>query len=233
MLDMVSETEKHLCGVLAQAKRDDVPFRHWNLRDVLPAAMAEEFAAMNAVVPEIGGGTRAAVNSQRCFLSLENRFHFPFCAELAAALQSSAIVSELSTLCEVDLDGSYLRIEFCQDQDGFWLEPHTDIGAKLFTAQIYLTHKQADEKLGTDLLDSEHNLIVRKEGAFNTGTIFVPSSDTWHAFGQRKISGLRRSLIVNYVLPEWRSRHELAFPDECVKTEPSSLFTRLRKRLVT
>jgi hypothetical protein len=24
---------------------------------------------------------------------------------------------------------------------------------------------------------------------------------------------VRRSLIVNYVKPEWRSRHELAYPD--------------------
>jgi hypothetical protein len=25
--------------------------------------------------------------------------------------------------------------------------------------------------------------------------------------------GIRRSLIVNYVKPDWRSRHELSFPD--------------------
>jgi len=47
----------------------------------------------------------------------------------------------------------------------------------------------------------------------NAGLIFIPGSDTWHGFHRRPIVGVRRSLIVNYVKPEWRSRHELAFPD--------------------
>ena len=41
----------------------------------------------------------------------------------------------------------------------------------------------------------------------------MPASDTWHGFHKRPIAGVRRSLIVNYVKPEWRSRHELAYPD--------------------
>jgi hypothetical protein len=41
----------------------------------------------------------------------------------------------------------------------------------------------------------------------------VPGADTWHGFRRRPIAGIRRSLIVNYVKSEWRSRHELAFPD--------------------
>ena len=45
----------------------------------------------------------------------------------------------------------------------------------------------------------------------NRGLIVIPAADTWHGF-------LRRSLIVNYVKPEWRSRHELAFPDQPVLT---------------
>ena len=48
------------------------------------------------------------------------------------------------------------------------------------------------------------------------GLIFVPGADTWHGFTRRPIVGVRRSLIVNYVKPEWRSRHELAFPNEAV-----------------
>ena len=35
-------------------------------------------------------------------------------------------------------------------------------------------------------------------------------------FTPRAIRGVRRSLIVNYVKPEWRARHELAFPDQVV-----------------
>jgi hypothetical protein len=35
--------------------------------------------------------------------------------------------------------GSYLRVEFAQDTDGFWLEPHTDLGVKAFTMLLYLS----------------------------------------------------------------------------------------------
>lgn len=41
-------------------------------------------------------------------------------------------------------------------------------------------------------------------------------TDTWHGFGKRPIGGIRRSIIVNYVKDEWRSRHELAYPDRPV-----------------
>ena len=46
----------------------------------------------------------------------------------------------------------------------------------------------------------------------NSGVIFMPGSDTWHGFRKRAIDGVRRSLIVNYVKPEWRARHELLLP---------------------
>ncbi|MGD0186545.1 MAG: hypothetical protein ABSC25_15020 [Roseiarcus sp.] len=37
--------------------------------------------------------------------------------------------------------------------------------------------------------------------------------DAWRGFRRRPVDGVRRSLIINDVKPEWRSRHELAFPD--------------------
>jgi hypothetical protein len=57
---------------------------------------------------------------------------------------------------------------------------------------------------------------LRPSGAFNTALVFVPGADTWHGFAPRPIRGARRSLIVNYVKPEWRSRHELAYPETAV-----------------
>lgn len=217
MADTMTLAEAHLSAVLDRAERRDVPFRHWNLTDVLPDTMTNAFTAMPARVPDVGAGTRAAANSQRSFVSVENRQKFWFCADLADALQSPRLTSALAQLCNVDLAGSFLRIEFCQDREGFWLEPHTDIGAKLFTAQIYLSTHAGAENMGTDFLDADGNLVIRTEGAFNTGHIFIPASDTWHSFGKRPFDGVRRSLIVNYVRPEWMARHELAFPDEPVR----------------
>ncbi len=82
---------------------------------------------------------------------------------------------------------------------------------------IYLSDHPDAEDWGTDILDADRNLVCRASGAFNTGLIFLPAANTWHGFAPRKIRGLRRSLIINYVVPEWRARHELAYPTQPVE----------------
>jgi hypothetical protein len=135
---------------------------------------------------------------------------------LAEAFQDEATTALLEDMCEVRLRGNFLRIECALDTDGFWLEHHTDIGAKLFTMLGYLSEGQDAEDWGTDIMDASGVVLRRLSGAFNTGLIFVPGPETWHGFARRPIRGVRRSLIVNYVKPEWRSRHELAFPETAV-----------------
>jgi len=59
------------------------------------------------------------------------------------------------------LTGTSLRIEYCQDCEGFWLSPHTDIGVKKFTMQIYLSNEPGSRDWGTDLLDEQKALVRR------------------------------------------------------------------------
>ena len=114
----------------------------------------------------------------------------------------------------IQLGGAYLRIEYAQDTDGFWLEPHTDLGVKLFTFLIYLSRDPSHADLGTDLYDIEKRHVGRSPFASNSAMIFVPSDVTYHGFEPRKINGVRKSLIVNYVTAEWRAREQLSFPDQ-------------------
>jgi hypothetical protein len=65
-------------------------------------------------------------------------------------------------------------------------------------------------------MDASGRVFERAPGTENRGLVFVPGEATWHGFAKRPIFGVRRLLIVNYVKPEWRSRHELAFPYEAV-----------------
>jgi trehalose utilization protein len=81
---------------------------------------------------------------------------------------------------------------------------------------VYLSAEPGCEAWGTDLLDGPETLVATMPYRRNSGFIFIPGADTWHGFHARPIEGVRRSLIVNYVKPEWRSRHELAFPDRPV-----------------
>ena len=158
-------------------------------------------------------GRRETHNSSRLFFGAENRARYAVCDALSAGFQSLGVVERIERLCDVRLRGSHLRIEYCLDTDGFWLEPHTDIGAKLFTMLVYLSTRAGQRGLGHRY--SRRQPQPRRHRALPTQRRprLHPGSDTWHGFHRRPIEGVRRSLIVNYVKPEWRSRHELAFPD--------------------
>ena len=81
---------------------------------------------------------------------------------------------------------------------------------------IYLSKGANCSHWGTDVLDESRTVVARAPYAFNEGLIFIPGSNTWHGFEKRPIDGVRKSIIVNYVGPEWRARQELCFPDKPV-----------------
>ena len=204
-----------LIGAFDNASFGAAPYRHWLPEGMLPQTALAAIDALPVATPKIDDthGKRETNNKTRLFFGAEERARFPVCEALASALQSERVVARLERLCDLNLRDSSLRIEYCLDTDGFWLEPHTDIGAKLFTMLIYLSDAPGCEAWGTDILDAELKLVATSPYRRNIGLIFVPAADTWHGFHKRKIDGVRRSLIVNYVKPEWRARRELAFPD--------------------
>ena len=205
---------RQFLACLAASRQESRPFRHWLLADALPEATCAAIDALPVAPLRIADtlGKRETNNSTRLFFGADEIARHPVCAEIASALQSEAVTGRIATLCGVALGGAYLRIEYCLDTDGFWLEPHTDIGAKLFTMLIYLSDEPGSEAWGTDILDADMNLVATAPYRRNGGLIFIPAADTWHGFHRRPIEGVRRSLIVNYVRSEWRSRHELAWP---------------------
>lgn len=211
----------HIRHALRHASAETQPYPYWLLRGVLPPSLARAVIALPFMPPRIGDtlGRRETHNSARIFASPENRHRFAACETLAEAFQDDATCGLLEDLCGIHLAGSFLRIECCLDTDGFWLEPHTDIGAKLLTMLVYLSDHPDAADWGTDIMDADGRVLGRAPGTFNSGLIFIPGPDTWHGFTRRPIRGVRRSLIVNYVKPEWRSRHELAFPETPVLSE--------------
>jgi hypothetical protein len=204
----------HFCAALGWAQVADAPFRHWHLLGAFPEEVLRAITDLPVPTPVIGDtqGRRETHNATRSFLTGAPD-QAPLCQALAEALQSRAVVARLEAQCGVSLRGSFLRLEYCQDRDGFWLEPHTDIGAKFFTALIYLANPAPDEEWGTDIYASPGDHAGTIPYRFNQGLIFIPSANSWHGFIRRKITGIRRTLIVNYVTPDWRARHELAFPE--------------------
>ena len=194
------------------------PYPHWLLSNIFPGDVCDAIRMLpfNPPVIEDTLGKRETHNASRVFFSAGNRARFDVCGSVAEALQDGPAVRKLEKTCGVSLKGNYLRIEYCQDTDGFWLEPHTDIGAKVFTILVYLSTGPGSETWGTDVHDENLDLVATAPHAFNCGLIFIPAANTWHGFHKRPIDGVRKSIIVNYVKDEWRSRHELAFPDRPV-----------------
>jgi hypothetical protein len=217
-----SAVAMRIAAALGAAREERRPFRHWLLADVFPESVCAALAGLPLPVPPVPpDGRRELINSRRIFFTPGNQAAFPVCAAVARAFQALEVIATVEGVCEVALAGTTLRIEYCQDTDGFWLEPHTDIGAKLFTMLIYLPEAGDTAELGTDIYAGpEHHAGSAPYGR-NRGLMFVPGADTWHGFRRRPIDGSRRSIIVNFVSPEWRSRHEL-----CSASPVPSLETR-------
>ena len=197
------------------AKRSERPYRYWSVKACFPLDVVDDILALPFEAPSLEGisGKRELHNNTRKYFDADNRRRFPVCEAVAQAFQDKRVTSHIEKAFGSDLRGTYLRMEFAQDIDGFWLEPHSDLGVKLFTMLLYLSKDPRHKDLGTDIYDAEKRYFGRSPFASNAAMIFVPADNTFHGFEKRKIEGVRTSLIINYVTNEWRAREQLAFPE--------------------
>lgn len=214
------EIARHFGNALRGARRDDWPYRHWLLKEVFPDNLCVGILALPiapAVIDDCGG-VRDRRNDLRRFFTPRLRERHPACSVLAEALQHPEIARLFERTCGIEASGGFLRIEYIQDTDGAWLEPHCDIPEKLFSMVIYLCTGPDAKDWGTDIYDADRRWVGRSSAEFNSATIFVPGPNTWHGFDKRPIEGVRRLMEINYVRPSWRDRDQLAFPDRPIVT---------------
>ena len=206
-------------AAVAAAQTLDVPYRHHLLENVFPADVSDELANLPFAAPVLNGlsGKRELHNDQRSYFDAAAMERFPVMRGVAEALQSKRIVHLIHEAFGAPIDDTFLRLEYAQDIDGFWLEPHSDLGVKKFTCLIYLSDGPGHEKLGTDIYwsrERHYGVSPFKRGA---AMIFVPGDNTWHGFEKRPIEGVRRSVILNYVTHDWRAREQLSDPEQPVR----------------
>jgi len=199
---------------VANAERFAVPYPHVFASRVFPGDLSAALRALPFSVSPVGGlsGKRELHNDTRHYLDKPNCARFEVCAAVADAFQDREVALAIEAATGADLRGSYVRLEYAQDGDGFWLEPHTDLGVKKFTMLIYL-NGGGQEDLGTDLYRDHETWAKRTAFTDNCALIFVPGANTWHGLARRPIPGVRTSLIMNYVTDAWRARDQLAFPE--------------------
>ena len=210
----ISMTVRSLIDACERANHRSSPYDYWLLESILPESLCEAVASLPFEPPDaaIFDGRRETNNSSRIYFNRDNQQRHGPCREMADAFRHPEAIRKLKQLTGRDLALGRLRIEYCQDIDGFWLEPHVDLPVKLFTMLIYLSNDERLADAGTDVYDAspEHRLVTRAPYRWNAGMIFIPATDTWHGFAKRPIRALRKSIIINYVAQDWRATDELA-----------------------
>jgi hypothetical protein len=204
---------------VASRRTIDEPYRHDLLDDIFPKDMTDDLADLPFAAPRLDGisGKRELHNDQRSYFDAAAMARFPVMRAVAEALQSTRIVRLIHDAFGAPIDDTFLRLEYAQDVDGFWLEPHSDLGVKKFTCLIYLSQGPGHEDLGTDIYWTRERHYGRSPFKRGGAMIFVPADNTWHGFEKRPIQGVRRSVILNYVTHEWRAREQLSFPQATVR----------------
>src|SRR5208337_926392 len=175
----------HFCGALKASKCDDWPYRHWILKEALPESLCVRVLVLPICPPSIDecGGVRDLNNNnlKRAFFTPKLREDFPACAVFGDAFQRPEVARRFSETLGVDakeIEGSDLRIEYIQDTDGAWLEPHRDIREKLFSMVIYLCTGPEAKGWGTDIYDAEVRWVARSNAEFDSAVVFVAGEHT-------------------------------------------------------
>ena len=195
------------------------PYRHFLMSELFPARVARALNDLPFPTPALGGvsGKRELHNDTRSYFDAAAMAKYPVMRAVAQALQDQATIATLAKVFDAPLDGTYLRLEYAQDIDGFWLEPHTDLGVKKFTCLIYLSDTPGHEDLGTDIYETREKHFGASPFVHNSAMVFVPGDNTWHGFRKRPIPGVRKSVILNYVTQDWLAHEQLSFPEMAVR----------------
>ncbi len=199
---------------LVRSKHVTQPFDYWLLEDALPQADLDAITQLPVAPPEISvfSGRRETNNSSRMFFGTDAQDNFAVCRRVVDGFKDERVIAAIEAETGAQLAGARLRIEYCQDAPGFWLEPHTDIAVKKFTMLVYLSDDPALAQAGTDIHAGppDFKYVTTAPYGKNLGVIFIPSKSSWHGVGHHPLKGLRRSIIINYVTPDWRDTFELA-----------------------
>lgn len=140
MADLTAKTADSICASLCAATPYAEPYPHFYANDLLPQPLVEALTQLPIEAPDPSRffGKREDQNATRFYVNAATMRRFPVLARLAEALQLKRVVGEIAALCAAPLEGTRLRLEYAVDCDGFWLEPHTDLGEKKFTCLISL-----------------------------------------------------------------------------------------------
>lgn len=204
---LLKATTASVVNSFTNAAESDFPFQHWIVENMLPQELTDQILAVR--IPKTQGfvydGTRASDSKltpggtppKRMFISKDTKNEFPFFQDLVDAFLSDEVLQLVNTKFNVPTQDLFLRVEYINDFDGFYLEPHKDIIEKQFTLLLFLG--DGPEHMGTDFYDTDFNVVKTVKFGHNRGYVFTPSDNSWHGLERKPIPDRRCSLLINYV----------------------------------
>ncbi len=124
---------------LAKADHHAAPFDYWLLHNPLPSGFCDAITSL-PFDPPAGAefdGRRETNNSTRVYFTPENQAEHEVCRRLVEGFEDPRVRRTIEEATGTDLSDGHLRIEYCQDTAGFWLEPPADTSVKKFTRLVY------------------------------------------------------------------------------------------------
>jgi hypothetical protein len=199
---------------LKKSRYTSIPFSHWIYERVFPDDIIDELLKLPFQAPKIDHytGKRESNNQTRIFFNKENSEKFKVIKSIVEVFNNYKIIKSLENICGGgrSLTKGKLRIEYTMDTGDFWLEPHLDIKEKLLTFLVYLSKDTGSNEWGTTIYNSDKTFHSKVTYKSNLGLMFNAGTNSWHGVSKQNIEGVRKNLIINYVVDEWKSIHELA-----------------------
>ncbi len=195
---------------ITQAECHNLPWQYFLFRNPLTNAQIHEIKTANIDRDHyITDGTRAGNKdgadgkneNAREYITRKNADQYPHLMGFIEDMRSPEVRHAIARLVGHDdmFENSYVRLEILHDTKQFWLEPHCDIPEKLISSLIYINDTDEDINLGTDMYDTDLNLVATVPFEHNLGYLFA-GSDKWHGVEKgKKVKVERRGLQLNYV----------------------------------
>lgn len=137
-------------------------------------------------------------NNNRFFVDKENMWSNSALNRIVDFFLRDDIILMFEQESGKTIRGNYLRVEFIEDREKSWLEPHVDISEKIMSFLVYLNNTNEDVEIGTALYDNNKKYVTTVPYIDNTGFYFYPGADTWHGLESVNIKERRRAVMVNY-----------------------------------
>ena len=99
-------------------------------------------------------------NSNRFFVDKENMWSNSTLNKIVDFFLRDDIILMFEQESGKTIRGNYLRVEFIEDREKSWLEPHVDIDEKIMSFLLYLNNTNESLNIGTSLYNNKKELVT-------------------------------------------------------------------------